>query len=913
MQNNWHSLSWEQSVRVLESDIKQGLTEKDVLARQKDGLNVLPEERPLSKLRIFFEQLRSPLIYILIVAALISLFLKEWADFIVIAGAILLNTIVGYFQENKASRALQELKKVVKVEAEVIRGGNELKIDSQELVPGDIIVLTSGNKVPADARIIQANNLKVNESPLTGEWLVAQKTAEVLADDTPLADRDNMVYMGCTMEDGKGKAVVTAIGQNTEMGRIASLVKTTAEDKTPLQKKLARFSKLAGIIVAIISVAIFVGGVLRGKEIIEMFMTSVAVAVAAIPEGLPVAMTVILALGMQRILKRKGLVRKLIAAETLGSTSVIATDKTLTLTEGKMEVVETIVLDKMIGGERKIAWRDSFRQDFNKDQILLMKIFTLANEAFVENPHDPYPLWRVRGLPTDKALLVAGAEVGFKKDDLEKAYYKVNELPFNSENKFAASLIQTDPIFLKDKSLSKTKISLIRDPIIEGGEQVLFVIGAPEKLLSFSSHVQKNGRPHKLDEKTFARLNLELEDLTKKGLRVVAAAYKEIKKPKDENSDLAEEVVELTFVGFMGLKDPVREEAKETIKICQRAGMKPIIVTGDHLLTAKAVAEELGFKIKKENMIEGKDLDEMSKEEFQKKVRNINIYARVEPRHKLKIIEAWQQRGEVVAMTGDGINDAPALKKADIGVSLGSGTDVAKEVSDLVLLTDNFNIMVAAVEEGRAIIDNIRKVMIYLLSDSFTETLLIGISIILGWPLPVTAVQILWVNLIEDGLPSLALAFEPKEKDVLQRKPEGKKNRLFNNEMKAIIFIIGLLTDFILVGLLWWLLRQGCETAYVRTMIFGGLGINSLFYIFSCKSLRRNIWHINLFSNKFLVLAVLFGFFMLAAGIHLPVLQTLLRTVSLGPLSWLVLLAFGLSNVILIEVAKYYFIVKKKT
>jgi len=913
MSNNWHSLSWERVVRVLDSDIEKGLTEKEVLVRQKDDLNVLPKEKPLSKLRIFFEQLRSPLIYILIIAALITLFLREWADFIVIVGAIFLNTVVGYFQENKASRALQELKKIVKVEAQVVREGHELKRDSQELVPGDIIILTSGNKVPADARLVQANNLKVNEASLTGEWLVAQKNIKVLAVEVPLADRDNMVYMGCTIEDGKGKAVVTAIGQNTELGHIASLVKTTAEDKTPLQKKLARFSKLVGIIVAFISVAIFIGGILRQKEAVEMFMTSIAVAVAAIPEGLPVAMTVILALGMQRILKKKGLVRKLIAAETLGSTSVIATDKTLTLTEGKMEVVETVVLDNRVGGERKIAWRDFFRKNFNRDQLLLVKILSLCSEGFVENPQDPYPLWRINGKPTDKALLIAGAEVGFKKDDLEKAYSKLNEVPFNSDNKFIAALFQTDPLFHKKESLNKTKISLIRDPIIEGAEQVLFVSGAPEKILNFSVKVQRGGRAQKLDEKTFAQLNQELEDLTKKGLRVVAAGYKKIENSKRKILDLEKEVADLTFVGFMGLKDPLREEAKEAINICKKAGMKPIIVTGDHLLTAKAIGEELGLKVKKENMLEGKDLDGMSKEEFQEKVKNIEIYARVEPRHKLKIIEAWQNHGEVVAMTGDGINDAPALKKADIGVSLGSGTDVAKEVADLVLLTDNFNIIVAAVEEGRAIIDNLRKVITYLLSDSFTETLLIGISIVLGWPLPIAAVQILWVNLIEDGLPSVALAFESKEKDILKRKPEGKKTRLFTNEMKTIIFIIGLLTDLILIGLLWWLLRQGYEMVYVRTMIFGGLGINSLFYIFSCKSLRRNIWHINPFSNKFLVLAVLFGFLMLVAGIHLPVLQTLLKTVSLGVTSWLVLLAFGVLNIVLIEAAKYYFIVKKQT
>ena len=858
MNNHWHNLSWQEAVEQLASDVEKGLSEGEVVSRQKRfGQNLLPKEKPLSRVRIFFEQLRSPLIYILIIAALITLFLREWADFIVIFGAVLLNTVVGYFQENKASQALKALKKVVKIEAQVIREGNELKIDSSELVPGDIIVLTSGNKVSADARLIEANNLKINEAPLTGEWLPAQKTTEVLSIEVPMADRDNMVYMGCTVEDGKGKAMVTAIGQNTEMGKIAFLVRETTEEKTPLQKKLAKFSKLVGIIIALLSLLIFVGGILKQKDLLEMFMTSIAVAVAAIPEGLPVAMTVILALGMQRILKRKGLVRKLVAAETLGSTSIIATDKTLTLTEGKMQVSQIIAEDK----------------------ALLLQIATLTNEAFVENPQDPYPLWVVRGRPTDKALLLAGAEKGLKKWELEKVYPKIDEIPFNSQNKFIVTLHQ------------------------KKNETFFYIIGAPEKILSLA----------KTDKNNLLKLNQELEDLTSRGLRVVAAAHKKISNYQPEKSKLEDEINNLNFVGFLALKDPLRKEAKEAIKLCKKAGLKTIIVTGDHLLTARAIAQELGLKTKKENIIEGKDLDNMSDKEFQEKVKEIEVYARVEPHHKLKIIEAWQNRGEVVAMTGDGINDAPALKKADIGVSLGSGTDVAKEVSDLVLLTDNFNIMVAAIEEGRAIVDNIRKVITYLLSDSFTETILIGVSIILGWPLPVTAVQILWVNLIEDGLPGLALAFERKEKDVLQRKPEGGEARLFTREMKVIIFIIGILTDFILLGLLWWLLQGNLNIQYLRTMIFACLGINSLFYIFSCKSLRRNIWHINPFSNKFLVVAVLFGFLMLVSGVYLPIFQTLLKTVSLEFQDWLIIAALGFINLILIEAAKYYFIVRHQT
>ena len=878
----WHNQSFEEVVQEFNSDSQKGLSEKEVWAKQKKfGQNLLPKEKPLSGLRIFFEQLRSPLIYILIIAGLITLYFKEWADTIVIFGAVFLNTIVGFFQENKASQALGALRKVVKIEAQVIREGHELKLDSADLVPGDIIVLTAGNKVPADGRLIETHNLKINEAPLTGEWLPAQKITEALPENTSLADRDNMVYMGCLVEDGKGKAVITSIGQNTEMGGVAVLVKETKEEKTPLQKKLANFSKIVGIVIGFVSFFIFVGGILKGKEFLEMFMTAIAVAVAATPEGLPVAMTVILALGMQRILKRKGLVRKLVAAETLGSTSIIATDKTLTLTEGKMEVFETVTVKTKITADGQTSWGNIFKEKTKKDQILLMKIVSLTNEAFIENPQDPYPLWRIRGRPTDRALLIAGAEAGLKKQELEKEYPKIDEIPFNPQNKFIATLHQ------------------------KNRESVLFVAGAPEKILSLSS----------VDKNTLAELNSQLEDLTGQGLRVVAAGYRKLKAQGAKRKTLTEEIKDLTFVGFIGLRDPLREEAKEAIILCKKAGMKPIMVTGDHLLTAMVIGQELGLKTKQENIIEGKDLDNMSEKEFQEKVKDIEIYARVEPRHKLKIIEAWQERGQVVAMTGDGINDAPALKRADVGVALGSGTDVAKEVSDLVLLTDNFSIIPAAVEEGRAIVDNIRKVITYLLSDSFTETILIGVSIILGLPLPVTAVQILWVNLIEDGFPSVALAFEPKEKDLMEKKPQGKNVPLLTREMKVIIFIIGIFTDLILLGLFFWLFGKfGRENlAYIQTMIFAGLGINSLFYIFSCKSLRKNIWQINPFSNKFLVMAVLFGFLMLSLGIYLPTLQTLLKTVSLGFQDWLILLGLGILNIILIEGTKYYFIARHQT
>jgi len=856
----WHNLNPEEIAKLLGTGLKRGLTEKAAKTRQREfGKNLLPEEKPLSRLRIFLEQFRSPLIYILIIAGIVTLVLREFTDSIVIFGAVILNTIVGYFQENKACRALRELKKVVKIEAQVLRAGNPKIIDSSELVPGDIFKLNAGNKVPADGRIIESHNLKINEMALTGEWLAAEKNPEIVPPETPMADRDNMVYMGTIVEAGIGKAIVTETGLRSQIGKVAEMVKETKEEKTPLQKKLANLSKIIGGVISTICIFIFIEGVITGNSFLEMFTTSVAVAVAAIPEGLPVAMTVILALGMQRILKKKGLVRKLVSAETLGSTSIICTDKTATLTEGKIKVTKVLA---------------------RKNKNLVPKIAILCNEAFIENPKAERAKWKLRGRPTDKALLFYGLEQGLRKEKLEIELPKIDEIPFDNQKKFLATL--------HNRALAKNN------------KNILFVSGAPEKILEIS----------KMGDKERKKWKKELENLASQGFRTIALATKITEKTK-----IDEEVFQnLELAALLGLTDPLRKEVKGAIKICREAGMRPILVTGDHKLTAKAIAAEIGLKTKEENIIEGKDLDKLSDEEFERKVKNIEVYARAEPRHKLRIIETWQQKGEVVAMTGDGINDAPALKKANIGVALGSGTDVAKEASDLILLPDSFNIIVAAVEEGRAIIDNIRKVITYLLSDSFTEIILIATSLFLGFPLPIVAVQILWVNLIEDGPLGLCLAFEPKEKDLMKRKPQGQDVPLLTREMKVLIFIIGLVTDILLLGLFFWLIKySGYEIPHIRSVIFAGLTIDSIFYIFSCKSLRRNIWQINPFSNKFLVLAWIFGVVALIAALYLPALQTLLKTVPLNLFDWQLILSLGLFNIILIEATKHYFIVRHQT
>ncbi|MFC1700625.1 cation-translocating P-type ATPase [Patescibacteria group bacterium] len=886
MQEQWHSLPIEKVFIKLKSRL-EGLSPGEVKERlSKSGLNKLPEEIPPSKLILFIRQLASPLIYILLIAGIVTFALGDYTDTIVIFAVVFINTIIGYFQESKASESLRELKKILQFKAVVLRNNTEKEINQKDIAVGDIIFLREGNKVPADARIFESHNMHVNEAALTGEWIAASKHTKLLDEKTSMADRDNMVYMGTIIESGWGKAIVIATGLKTEIGKVAKMVKSVKEKKTPYQKKLLHFSKIIGLIIIVISFIIFAEGMITGGKFIEMFTISIAVAVAAIPEGLPIAMIIILAIGMQQILKRKGLVRRIASAETLGSTSVILTDKTGTLTEAKMQVagVYTGTRELLSNGR---GFNGEINKNSNESHILALKIAMLGTEAFIENLGEPMEKWVVRGNPTEKALLLAGIQAGLLKKELEKQYPQIDKVIFSPILKYSAGLYR-----------------------LNNDKNVFYVVGSPDKLLDISSNLYTDGKIEKLLLSDFKKLKDKYESLTRKGLRVLAVAYREVSINEDykEVKDLCDK---LTFVGFFALHDPIRKGTKQVIDTCRRAGMRPIIVTGDHRLTAKTVAENLGFKVRAENILEGKELSEMSDEKFKKIFKNIQIYARVEPAQKLRIVQAWQNKGEIVAMTGDGINDAPALRQADIGVAIGSGTDVAKEVSDLILLTNNFSIIVAAVEEGRAIVDNIRKVIVYLLSDSFTEVILIGGSLLMGFPLPIYAAQILWVNLIEDGPMGISLAFEEKEDDIMKQKPRAYSLQLLNKEMKALIFIIGFITDFFLFILFFILLKySGYDINHIRSIIFAGLTIDSLFYIFSCKSLRHNIWHINPFSNKFLFYSWASGIIMLVGAIYFTPLQILLKTVPLNFLDWVFILILGLLNLLLIETVKWFFISK---
>jgi len=892
----WHSLTAKEILAKLKSS-RQGLTLQEAEARlKKTGLNSLPEEKRFSNLKILISQFKSPLVYILLVAAAISFLLQKFVDGSVILLAVFINTIVGFVQESKAEKSLEKLKEMVEYKVLVLRDGTEKEIFAKFLVPGDIIILRAGDRIPADGRILEARGFKVNEASLTGESIPVDKTDKVLnlsGNSKQPREKNNLIYMGTTVTRGRAKAIVFATGIKTRFGKIAQLLKETKRELTPLQKKLKRFSQSFGLLTLILSLIIIIIGLWRGYEFFEIFTVAVAIAVAAIPEGLLIAVTVVLAIGMQRILKKRSLVRKLIAAETLGSTTVICTDKTGTLTEGKMQV------DHILTGESELFLSKEKNKNLpddqqKKDHLKVLEIALLCNNAVVENPNDELANWRVHGDYTEKALLLAAINAGINPDKTRKENSRLEEIPFNSDRKYMATLNRN-----KD------------------GRETIYVKGAPEEILNRSRYILINGKSKELEEEMARSLKRRQNELSRKGLRVLAVAYRELK--NGEALDFSEETEEtginnLIFVGFLALKDPLREGVKQTLKQAEEAGIKTVMITGDYKLTARAIANELGMKVEDKNILEGYELDELSDKEFFKRVSEIKVYARVSPAHKTRIVDAWQARGEVVAMTGDGVNDAPALKSADIGVALGSGTDVAKETSDLVLMDNNFKTILMAVEQGRIIMENIKKVVLYLLSDSFSELILISISLLFFVDkttgeaiLPLTAAQILWINIITDGFPNAALTVEPTNNEIMKEPPRKKGEPLIDLEMKSLIAIISVFTALSVMAIFWFTWKATGNIEEARTVAFVALGIDSLFYVFSCRSLKHSILKTNPFSNPYLVAAVIGGFLLQLMAVYLPFFQKIFKTVSLSLSDWGLIMFVCLGVIVVIEIVKWGF------
>ncbi len=882
-EKKWYGLNQEDILEKLATP-KNGLKKEAVVKRQKKyGLNKLSEVRRESKLSLFLSQFKSSLVYILLAASIISLLLGDEVDAGIIMLAVLINVVIGFYQENKAQVALSALKKIIVNRSKVLRDGHKQEINSSELVVGDIVFLNAGDKIPADLRLLKVVNLRINEAPLTGESVEVNKTNKVLSGDLVLAERSNMAFMGTQVAQGSGLGVVIGIGDRTAIGKIAELVATTEDLITPLQRKLNIFARKISWLVLLISTLIFIIGLIMGHDFTQIFMTAVAVAVSAIPEGLLVVVTTILAVGMQRILKKKTLLKHLLAAEILGSTSVICADKTGTLTEGEMRVVEVATLDynlDLLGVEVKTQ---------AEELITLLNIGMICNNAYIENPEEKLEHRIVRGTPTEKALLLAGTNIGWNKSDLEKKEPRLDEVPFDSNWKFMMTL-------------NKGK----------EGSNTIYIKGAPEILLDLSGYIystKARGKKYEMS-KAYRKKIIEIyEGMSKRGLRVLAAGYEKV---GSEIKDLKAVQNNFVFVGLVGIKDPIRQGIKETIKEVRKAGIQTVMITGDHQLTAQAIAKELELPSQTKNIMNGQKLAELKESDLIEVVDDITVYARVTPEDKLKIVKAWQEKNQVVAMTGDGINDAPALKKANIGIAVGSGTDVAKETADAILLDNNFKTIIAAVKEGRVIYDNIKKVILYFLSDSFAEVLIITAGLLLGWPLPLLAAQIIWINLIDDTLPAIAMAREPADKDIMKQKPRSINDPILDKEGK---FLIGLISFVSAVGTLfffYYFWKKFGEIDLARTVSFSFLAVSTLIYVFSIRNLNKPIWKTNMLSNKFLIGAVIWGFGLQLLAVYSPFLQRIFKTVPLAFEEW-VLIIFGcllLLGIIEIIKAGYY---RKKT
>lgn len=884
----WHSLSIEKIKEDLVVDIATGIKVSDVLSRrEKYGANELAQEEKLKALKIFISQFKNSLIYVLVGALIITVFLGDYIDAVVVALAILVNAVLGFFQEKKASNVLQLLRKTATPTAIVLRDGMPRQINATEIVVGDIVLLKEGGRVPADIRIIKSDNLKINEAPLTGEsWPIDKKTG-ILPPATPVFDCNNMVFLGTSIVGGSGKGIVVAVGSNTELGKISLQITEIKEELTPLQEKIKKFSLLLSLFIVALVFIIFFTGLSLGQDFLEIFLTSVAVAVAAIPEGLPVGVSVALAIGMQKILKRKGLVRRLNSVETLGSATIICTDKTGTLTEGQLQVSAILTANSFLEREGKHFKRLDLESE--ESHVKVLKIGSLISDVVIERIGvSDLGKYVFHGDPLEQAVVSAALHAGLDKNEIDKIQPKIHQLPFDPIRKYSASIHQL------------------------GDKKVMYVMGAPENILSLSSAIDLDRHSNQMDEKWKKILEGKLDDFTKRGLRVVSVAYKFL---DDDLSVIDWDALaqDMVFTGFVGFSDPLRLDVRESLESAKKAGLRPIIITGDHKNTAMVIAREAGFVFDEKNILEGKDLDVMSDEELEKIVDKISIYARTVPAHKLRIIKAWQARGETVAMTGDGVNDAPALKAANIGIALGSGTEVAKQASDLVLLDDSFSVIVSAIRQGRIIFDNIKKIIVFILKDAFSEVNLIVLSLVFQLPLPILPAQILWVNLFQDSLPSFAFAMEPGEEDVMNERPPKNNASLMDREMKILIFIYGISADLFLFALFVIFNNiDGDNIAHTRTLVFMLLALESLAGIFSLKSLRKSIFKINIFSNLYLLAAFFIGILMMIAAVNVEPLQRMLRTTPLTWIDWAIVVAFAIFNVIFIEVIKLFFRNNKK-
>ncbi|MDY4252465.1 calcium-translocating P-type ATPase, PMCA-type [Clostridium sp.] len=866
----WFNKNSKEVINELSTDLINGLSSSEAKLRlTKYGLNKIQGKKKKSIFQLFLAQINDIMIYILLIAAIISFVVGEVSDSIIILIVIFINAIIGVIQESKAEKALEALKSMSTPKAIVKRDGNIIEIPSEEVVIGDIIIIDAGRYIPADLRIVEAANLKIEESAFTGESVPSEKNSNTITEgkDVPIGDQHNMAFMSTLVTYGRGIGVVVNTGMNTEIGKIAKMLDSEDENTTPLQKKLAQLGKILGFAAVGISIIMFLISLFQGRDFLEMFMTSISLAVAAIPEGLPAIVAIVLALGVQRMIKENAIIRKLPSVETLGSVNIICSDKTGTLTINKMTVKKYYV-NGQIYNLKSIDIK-------NKETKLLTYGMILCNDATSKDGVQT-------GDPTEVALIDVGNKINIFKDDLNKEFKRVNEIPFDSDRKLMTTVNSYE------------------------NKYYVFTKGAIDSILKISNKILINGEIKDFADKekseTLNASNLMSDD----ALRVLALAYKPI---DNEHVPIDELENDLIFVGLMGMIDPPREEVKGSIELSKKAGIRTIMITGDHKNTAVAIAKELGIVEDISQAMSGSEIDSYSEEEFTKIVNDFKVFARVSPEHKVKIVKAFKSYGNIVSMTGDGVNDAPSLKAADIGIAMGiTGTDVAKGAADMVLTDDNFTTIVKAVEEGRNIFNNIKKSIIFLLSCNLGEIVALFFAILLNWPAPLLPIHILWVNLITDSFPALSLGVDPGDKGVMDLPPKDPKESLFAGRAGILLILNGILIGgstlfaFVLGEYLY-----PDSLRHAQTMAFVVLSVSQLFYSLAMRNETKSLFQVGIFKNKWLIASILFGIVVQLAIITIPFTANIFKVYSLDFKDWGIVILISLIPFAINEIVKIFF------